>query len=121
MDRIENRNGKIRVIDYKTGKVESNQVKLSQWEGLTEHLKNDKIIQLLCYALMYAEKGGLASLEAGIYSFKNRREGFLFFGVREGRTVDHDITPVVLAAFKEELIKLILVILDGETPFVETL
>ncbi|MCS4239402.1 ATP-dependent helicase/nuclease subunit B [Myroides gitamensis] len=121
VDRIENRNGKIRVIDYKTGKVESNQVKLSQWEGLTEHLKNDKIIQLLCYALMYAEKGVLASLEAGIYSFKNRREGFLFFGVREGRAVDHDITPVVLAAFKEELIKLILVILDGETPFVETL
>lgn len=121
VDRIERRNGKVRVIDYKTGKVESNQVKLSQWEGLTEHLKNDKIIQLLCYALMYGEQHNLASLEAGIYSFKNRREGFLFFGVREGRTVDHDITPVVLAAFREELIKLILVILDRETPFVETL
>ncbi|WP_413513069.1 PD-(D/E)XK nuclease family protein [Myroides odoratus] len=121
VDRIERRNGKIRVIDYKTGKVESTQVKLSQWEGLTEHLKNDKIIQLLCYALMYAEQNNLQTLEAGIYSFKNRKEGFLFFGFREGRNVDHEITPLVLAAFKEELIQLLLVILDGETPFVETL
>lgn len=121
VDRIERRNGKVRVIDYKTGKVESNQVKLSQWEGLTEHLKNDKIIQLLCYALMYAEEHQLDALEAGIYSFKNRREGFLFFGVRDGRSVDHEITPVILEAFREELIKLILIILDRETPFVETI
>ena len=121
VDRIESRNGTIRVIDYKTGKVEANQVKLSQWEGLTTHLKNDKIIQLLCYALMYADQKNVASLEAGIYSFKNRREGFLFFGVREGRTVDHAITPAVLASFREELIELILLILDRETPFVETI
>lgn len=120
VDRIECRNGRIRVIDYKTGKVESNQLKLSQWEGLTTSLKNDKIIQLLCYALMYSEKNQTTSLEAGIYSFKNRREGFLFFGVREGRSVDQDITPIVLSAFREELIKLILVILDSETPFIET-
>ena len=120
VDRIERRNGKIRVIDYKTGKVESNQVKLQHWEGLTTQLKNDKIIQLLCYALMYAEQHDLASLEAGIYSFKNRKEGFLFFGVREGRNVDHDITPAVLMAFRDELIALILVILDPEQAFVET-
>jgi len=121
VDRIEKRNGRVRVIDYKSGKVESNQVKLSQWEGLTAHLKNDKIIQLLCYALMYGTEHKLDALEAGIYSFKNRREGFLFFGVREGRTVDYQITPAVLDAFKEELIQLILVILDRETPFVETI
>ncbi|MGG5507012.1 MULTISPECIES: PD-(D/E)XK nuclease family protein [unclassified Myroides] len=121
VDRIENRNGKIRVIDYKTGKVESNQVKLSQWDGLTTQLKNDKIIQLLCYALMYAEQHHLQTLEAGIYSFKNRREGFLFFGVREGRTVDHNITPTVLEAFREELVQLILAILDPEVDFVETI
>lgn len=121
VDRIESRNGKIRVIDYKTGKVEANQVKLSQWEGLTSHLKNDKIIQLLCYALMYADQNNLETLEAGIYSFKNRREGFLFFGVREGRTVDHTITPAVLTAFRDELIQLILLILNRETPFVETI
>ncbi len=121
VDRIERRNGTIRVIDYKSGKVEANQVKLSQWEGLTTHLKNDKIIQLLCYALMYADQKNLETLEAGIYSFKNRREGFLFFGVREGRTVDHAITPSVLTAFRDELIELILLILDPETPFVETI
>ena len=44
VDRIEFRSkkgekGKIRIIDYKTGKVEKPNVTLKQWNGLTEDLK----------------------------------------------------------------------------------
>ncbi len=119
VDRIENRNGKIRVIDYKSGKVESTQVHLSIWEGLTENLKNDKIIQLLCYALMYADMEKIETLEAGIYSFKNRREGFLFFGIKEGREVNNEINQDILAEFKEQLVQLLLVIANQEIEFIE--
>lgn len=120
VDRIEERNGVIRVIDYKSGKVESNNVKLSNWEGLTLDLKNDKIIQLLCYALMYTKNNPNQSVEAGIYSFKNRKEGFLFFGVREGRNeVNHEITQETLALFKEELVTLLLEILNPDIDFIE--
>jgi ATP-dependent exoDNAse (exonuclease V) beta subunit len=50
VDRIEERNGNIRIIDYKTGKVEKQQQIL---ERSTEDIKNDKIIQVLAYAFMY--------------------------------------------------------------------
>lgn len=120
VDRIEERNGVIRVIDYKSGKVESNNVKLSTWEGLTLDLKNEKIIQLLCYALMYTKNNPNQSVEAGIYSFKNRKEGFLFFGVREGRNeVNHEITYNTLALFKEELVTLLLEILNPDIDFIQ--
>lgn len=119
VDRIEERNGVIRIIDYKSGKVESNNLKLSAWEGLTLDLKNDKIIQLLCYALMYAQGEENKPFEAGIYSFKNRREGFLFFGVRNGKEVDHSITSETLSFFKDELVALILAILNPHDSFLE--
>lgn len=119
VDRIEERNGIIRVIDYKTGKVNSNDVKLSRWEGLTMELKNDKIIQLLLYALMYSEENENKPIEAGIYSFKNRKEGFLFFGIREGRNINYQINQVILDAFKTELIQLLIAILSPDEAFVE--
>lgn len=119
VDRIENRNGKVRVIDYKTGKVESTQVRLSGWDGLTEELKNDKIIQLLCYALMYTDREKIEILEAGIYSFKNRREGFLFFGIKEGKEVNYEINHEVLAEFREQLIDLLLRIANTDEEFLE--
>lgn len=119
VDRIEERNGIVRVIDYKTGRVNSNDVKLSKWEGLTMELKNDKIIQLLLYALMYSEENEDKSIEAGIYSFKNRKEGFLFFGVREGRNVNCQINQEILEIFKTELIQLIIAILNPAEAFVE--
>ncbi|MDM1501792.1 PD-(D/E)XK nuclease family protein [Myroides marinus] len=120
VDRIEERNGVIRVIDYKSGKVASTNVRLSNWEGLTLDLKNDKIIQLLCYALMYTKNDSMQSVEAGIYSFKNRKEGFLFFGVNEGRNnVNHAITQETLALFKDELVTLLLEILNPDIDFIE--
>lgn len=119
VDRIELRNQAIRVIDYKSGKVESNQLRLRDWQGLTTELKNDKIIQLLCYALMFEEEAAGRPLEAGIYSFKNRKEGFLFFGIRHGRDIDQVIGREVLAEFKTELVALINAILKPDTSFVE--
>ena len=121
VDRIEERNGVIRVIDYKTGKVESRQVRLAEWDGMALELKNDKVIQLLCYALMYFDSCENKPLEAGIYSFKNRREGFLFFGMKEGSTFNTLITQDVLNDFKEELVQLLVGILNPDEAFLETL
>ncbi|MET0946241.1 MAG: PD-(D/E)XK nuclease family protein, partial [Flavobacterium sp.] len=70
VDRIELRNGKIRIIDYKTGKVEKTNVILKSWNGLTQELKNDKIIQVLAYAFMFEEEAKDFPIEVGIISFK---------------------------------------------------
>nr|WP_294933682.1 PD-(D/E)XK nuclease family protein [uncultured Flavobacterium sp.] len=121
VDRIEQRNGKIRVIDYKTGKVELRSVQFKDWDGLTLEIKNDKIIQLLCYAFMYEQHANGMEMEAGIVSFKNMKAGFLPFGIKEEKNVNSVIAPEVLESFKSEIIVLINEILNAEVPFEEKL
>ena len=121
VDRIEQRNGTIRIIDYKTGKVEQRNVQLKDWNGLTSDIKNEKIIQLLCYAFMYEEQNSAMPMEAGIISFKNMKAGFLPFGIKEDKNVDSLINTEVLEAFKTEIIGLINEILNVAIPFEEKL
>ncbi|CAM3916587.1 MULTISPECIES: PD-(D/E)XK nuclease family protein [Flavobacterium] len=123
VDRIEIRNNAIRIIDYKTGKVEANTLKVINFDGLTTIVKNEKIIQLLCYALMFKEKEEFLnhSIVAGIISFKNMKAGFMPFGLGRGKDVINEINEGILNDFKAELVNLILRILDAETPFKETL
>ena len=119
VDRIENRNGKIRIVDYKTGRVEKSALVLKQWENMALELKNDKIIQVLCYALMYSKSLNGKELEAGILSFKNMKSGFLSFGIKEDKTVLSNITPEILELFTTEIVKLINEILDSNLEFQE--
>ncbi|AMA50471.1 MULTISPECIES: PD-(D/E)XK nuclease family protein [Flavobacterium] len=121
VDRIEVRNNTVRIIDYKTGKVETNALKITLWDGLTTDLKNEKIIQLLCYALMYQKELNEFPLEVGIISFKNMKAGFMPFGLKVEKEVKTQITTEILESFKTELIQLILLILNQEIAFEETI
>jgi len=117
-DRIEIRNNVLRIIDYKTGKVDLNQVQIKEIGGITNDLKFEKAIQLLMYGLMYKNSTHLP-IQAGIYSFKNRKSGYLLFGLKEDRTTNEFITDDLLIDFKAELITLLNTILDPETVFEE--
>ena len=119
VDRIEIRNNVVRIVDYKTGKVEVNQLKIATWEGLTQDLKNEKIIQLLCYALMYQQHLQELPLEVGIISFKNMKAGFMSFGFKVDKQLQTEITEDTLEFFKTELIALIVEILDVSNSFKE--
>ncbi|TRX35247.1 PD-(D/E)XK nuclease family protein [Flavobacterium restrictum] len=119
VDRIEERNGNIRIIDYKTGKVEKTNVTLKTWKGLTEDIKNDKIIQVLAYAYMYEEKANGKPMEAGIISFKNLKAGFLPFTFKEGKEVSSIIELPILPNYLEQLVLLLSEILDATIPFNE--
>lgn len=119
VDRIEIRNNVLRIIDYKTGKVEQNNLRITSWDGLTLDLKNEKIIQLLCYAFMYEENCNGLDMEAGIISFKNMKAGFMPFGFKKDKEVFTIITPEILEAFKSETIILLNEILNATIPFEE--
>ena len=119
VDRIEIRNNKVRIIDYKTGKVDKPALQLKNWNGLTLDLKNDKIIQLLCYAFMYEEQTNGLEMEAGIISFKNMKAGFLPFGFKQEKEIITSITTDILECFKTEIIVLINEILDPDLVFKE--
>ncbi len=119
VDRIELRNGKIRIVDYKTGKVEKGNVVLKSWNGLTQELKNDKIIQVLAYAFMFEKEAGEIPIEVGIISFKNLKSGFLPFGFKEDKDLDIVVTKEILHHYLEEIVLLLNEIFDAEIPFEE--
>ncbi|POY39749.1 PD-(D/E)XK nuclease family protein [Flavobacterium alvei] len=119
VDRIEEYNGIIRIIDYKTGKVEKPNVTLKSWKGLTEEIKNDKIIQVLAYAFMYEKEANDKPIEAGIISFKNLKSGFLPFSFKDGKEVNTTIDSAVLNDYLEQMVLLLNEILDEAKPFEE--
>lgn len=119
VDRIEERNGILRIIDYKTGKVEKANVTLKSWNGLTEEIKNDKIIQVLAYAFMYEKQVNEKPIEAGILSFKNLKSGFLPFIFKEEKNENTTIDESILTNYLNEIALLLIEILDENIPFEE--
>lgn len=120
VDRIELRDNKIRIIDYKTGKVEARTLKVDDFSQLTSDIKYEKIIQLLCYALMFENNLGYKDypVEAGIISFKNMKAGFMPFGLGKRNSI-HEITKETIIDFKVSILGLIQEILNPEIPFEE--
>ena len=124
VDRIEERTTKdgkttIRIIDYKTGKVEKSNVTLKSWHALTEDIKNDKIIQVLAYAYMFEHESKGTPIEAGIVSFKNLKSGFLPFALKEEKEVITTINATIFNDYLEQLVLLLNEILDETKSFVE--
>jgi PD-(D/E)XK nuclease superfamily len=119
VDRIEEHNGNIRIIDYKTGKVEKTSVTLKSWKDLAKDIKNDKIIQVLAYAYMYQNETNGKPIEAGIISFKNLKSGFIPFNFKDGKEENAIIGEEILSNYLEQMVLLLNEILDEEIPFEE--
>jgi hypothetical protein len=119
VDRIEQRNGTIRIVDYKTGKVELRDVSLKEWDGLVSDIKNEKIIQVLAYGFMYAELAAGLPLEVGIISFKNMKNGFLPFSIKEEKASVSLLSDVIIEQYINQLVVLLNEILDETIPFTE--
>jgi ATP-dependent helicase/DNAse subunit B len=119
VDRIENRDGVIRIIDYKTGKVEKGTVTLRTWDDLTLDIKNEKIIQVLAYAFMYEKEAKGTPIEAGIISFKNLKAGFLPFNFKPGKEDQTRVDDAIMNDYLEQIVVLLTEILDETIPFKE--
>lgn len=123
VDRVDEFNGKMRIIDYKTGKVEQNKVEVVDWcEISSDYDKYSKPFQILMYVLLLNDQKPISEpVEAGVISFKNLKGGFLKFIKKDGpgrnAGKNADINEETLTAFKEELKKLILEICDPNIPF----
>ncbi len=122
VDRVDEFNGKLRIIDYKTGLVQQGDLELVDWNVITEDYKYSKAFQVLAYALMIQKEMPITNAEAGIISFKNLNSGFLKFATKpspRSQKKDHDIGVQTLELFIEELKKLILEICNPDIPFTE--
>jgi hypothetical protein len=122
VDRVDEYNGQMRIIDYKTGKVAQADVEIVEWDVLHRDYQYSKAFQVLAYTLMINKEIAVNQAEAGIISFKNLGAGFLKFGVKDkpgSRNKKQLITAEILDNFTEELKKLILEICDPAIPFTE--
>ncbi len=122
VDRVDELNGEIRIIDYKTGLVKSNNLKVSDFDNLREE-KYHKAIQVLLYAFLFTKSKNYIKdkpLKGGIYSFKNLNSGFLAVDFSPPRKKQlTEITEEKLEEFLKEINTYILEIFDLEKPFIE--
>ncbi|MEM9364072.1 MAG: PD-(D/E)XK nuclease family protein [Bacteroidota bacterium] len=115
IDRIDEFDGMLRVIDYKTGNTESRDVKIKGWEELTSTYLKSKAFQLLCYAYLLSKNTGQKAFIAGIYAIKNLRNGLHQFSFNTNPIIDEH----VLNEFENQLNILIQEIFNPEIPFAE--
>lgn len=119
VDRVDELNGNIRVIDYKTGVTEQKNLNVPEWKDITENEEKNKAFQVLCYAYMLNRLKNYNPIYAGIISFRNLGAGFMSFGLGKGKNTVREIDSNLLDSFQEELIRLIAEIFDADTPFIE--
>ncbi|RNC92364.1 MAG: PD-(D/E)XK nuclease family protein [Allomuricauda sp.] len=115
LDRIDELDGQLRLIDYKTGSVENSGLNLSQFDDLYTNKKYDKAFQLLCYAFLYANKESRLPDQAAILPIKQLNKGLLTLKVDRSAQLSMDH----LERFKLGLIKLIEEILNPDIPFID--
>ena len=117
----------IRIIDYKTGKVEANNLKFTgaYEEGLVESPKWGKLRQLWLYKFMIAkklladEKYKNLRLSSGIFSFRNLKEGYIKENILFDVGQENNMEKFVDGS--EKLItRIVEKILDPCKPFIQT-
>ncbi|NIJ43721.1 hypothetical protein FHR24_000160 [Wenyingzhuangia heitensis] len=126
IDRVDEVDGVRRIVDYKTGKVEAKDLKLSNVSLATTDYKYHKILQVMTYVLLYTETENFDLernlLQTGIYSFKNFKSGFLAMNFAENKyKKEEKVSKEHLQDFKQSLFALIDEILDSKRNFLENL
>ena len=106
VDRVDELNGVLRIIDYKTGMVRGSDLRVVAFERLREK-EQYKAIQVLLYAYLYTKSKKdhcKQPLKAGMYSFKNLHSGFLAVDFSSNyRTPMVEITSEKLEEFINEI------------------
>lgn len=122
VDRLDEFDGQLRIIDYKTGLVRQAQMEITAWDQIISDFKYSKAFQVLAYAEMIHPEIPVENALTGVISFKNLNSGFLKFGVKEtpmSRKKQQELTPDIRSNFLEQLKTLILEICNPDIPFTE--
>jgi ATP-dependent helicase/nuclease subunit B len=120
-DRIDVVGDIIRIIDYKTGSVQENSLRLASPEALLESKKQGMSFQLLMYAFLLSEDNSNLKtegqvVESGIASLRSFNQGLLKVTI-DGRS---QLMKEDLQAMKAVLRTILLRLFDTEEPFAQT-
>ena len=118
VDRVDKVGESVRIIDYKSGKVEQNELSFKSFDELRENPKKAKAFQLMTYAYLYAKSlMNITSFTAANYSFRNLDDGPIFVILNKTKL---KIDELAIQKFEEELKILLSTILDDENEFYPT-
>jgi hypothetical protein len=122
-DRIDELNGVVRVVDYKTGKVIATELKLPDFSEIKGNYKYTKAMQVMLYSYLFKTNytDNKQPIQSGIISFKNLNAGFLKMNFAPVKQKDYEVTEERINDFMDEIKSLILEILNPEIPFIENL
>jgi len=124
IDRLDELNGMIRIIDYKTGVVEPKDLTLADWEDFNDGSKLDKAFQVLMYAWLYQKFAKIENpeFETGAISTRKLSNGFVKFGVQPERygAKDSLVNTRVLDQFQLVLEQILEEMFDSQIPFAQT-
>ncbi len=118
IDRIDRtvEGNQVRVVDYKTGKVEPKNLKIDELSSLITNPDLSKAFQLMQYALMYRESNPQhQDIEAGNISLRNHSRGFIS-PVFDDKSSTYNNLP----GFKKLVVELLEEILNKDLKFVQT-
>ena len=127
VDRIEIRDNKVTILDYKTGKVDAKKLQCGteDFETVFTNPENSQLLQLLCYAYLY-KNCNCASLvpatefQCGIISFQEiyqQNADYICYAKIDKEQV---LTKEHLQLFETQLKKVFSAILDEEIAFSQT-
>ena len=117
-DRIDRFDNLVRVVDYKSGKVEPKHLKIKSIDVLFDKNKAyemSKARQVLFYAWVVSKRLKSVDFTSGIYSMKNLNSGFIPLKVENSDVINEEILDV----FEYQLIQVFEEILNPEIPFVQ--
>ncbi|NNK10964.1 MAG: PD-(D/E)XK nuclease family protein [Flavobacteriaceae bacterium] len=122
LDRIDKKDGVLRILDYKTGNTKATEVEITTWDSIIADADKGKAFQLMSYALMYCDKYPTERFEAAIIPFRDLESGPLKFCTKEvtgGRSSnkEYSITAETISDFRAQLQHLFLTIFDQEMAF----
>lgn len=117
-DRIDRYGGQIRIIDYKTGNVNSYDLSVKEWDDLVKDPKKGKAFQLLVYAWLFSKINPeyFGSIQTGNITLRKISSGFMKVKLPGDQLINEDS----METFEEILVSLVGKIMDPSVPFTQT-
>lgn len=122
IDRLDRYNGKIRVIDYKSGKLKQNFKNIDELFDGKSSKRNDAAFQTLLYSLVVSKKLKEKDIEPGLYFVRNMRNKNYQHNLKIGDNKKTQLLSIIdiIENFEERLIQTLNEIFSTSGTFTQT-
>ena len=121
IDRIDRKDGILRILDYKTGQTNTKELRPNEVSDCLSDSAYGKSFQVLFYSMLWAEDDPNSPFYAGVISVKNMSSGTMLLGLGTSRTKRTGLVTEDLENFEKELEKLVIEIYTADIAFTEAI